>query len=446
MNTITSIAPGPASAGALCLFLALVASGSPAVADPDAVQVADTETVPAPAAASLFDEAVEVIRKNFRQELSREEIELRALRALVAEIDPYGLYLDADEWQELEVDHSAQIAGVGVQIRMDDEVGLPRIRYLLLESAAGAAGARRNDWIESINGEPTAGKALEAALPLLRGAPGTKVELGLRRPPATAPLRVVVERKVHLLPSVHGVARDGAGHPIYLLNANEPIGYIRISRLAEDSLGEVQAALRLLQGQGAHGLILDLRNSTGGLMSAGVNIADLFLDSGLIAGHQSRVENESFAADPAVAWSHPLVVLINAQTASSSEFLAAALRDHNRARFVGQRTYGKGLVQVMFPLAAERGGLILSTGRHLRPAGPASDRNDPAPANANAGVAPDTGLELVVEGEEYERWSEAMDLRASGVILEDSDLADAPPDRVLALATELLTMQISTQP
>lgn len=387
---------------------------------------------------NLFDDAVELIRENFWKEMTREEIELQALRALLAQIDPYGRYLDAGEWSELDDDLSARSAGVGVQLEMDEAAGLPRIRYLLLESAAGAAGARRDDWIVAIDGKPLAGLALGEVPPLLRGDPGTRVELTLRRAPDGPAIRAVVERKIHRLPSVHGVRREASGRAVYVLDPQLGLGYVRISHLASDSLGEVESALADLEAQGARGLVLDLRDSYGGLMSAGVGIADLFLGSGRIAGHESRTESESFEADPSVAWKHPMIVLINAGTASSSEFLAAALRDHARARFIGQRTYGKGLVQVKYELGEGQGGLILSTGRHLRPFGVAADRNDPPPANAAAGVAPDPGLEVVIEGEEYDRWSEAIDLRASPVVLDDSDLAGAPPDRALQLATELL--------
>lgn len=396
---------------------------------------------PAGLSTGLFDEAAALIERHFWRPISRQEIERRAVRALLAEIDPYGRHFDAQEWRDYEAGLASRTASLGVYVGVEPGAELPRVRYLLLESAAAAAGVRQGDWIESIDGRSMAGLGLEDVVPLLRGEAGSRVEIALRRgadPTAQLTIRVEVTRKEHRAPSIHGVGRDAEGRAKFLLSDNPRIGYLRIDHLAEGSASEVEAALRELEALRASALILDLRDSYGGLMMAAIEIADFFLDEGLIAGEDSRQEDRSFVAQPGVLWTHPVLVLIDGGTASSSEFLAAALRDRGRARFLGERTFGKGLVQKKYALSGGLGGLVLSTGRHVRPAGIAADRNDPPAEAMQAGVAPDPGLEFVVEGAERERWADAMYLRASSALVPEADLAAAGPDRMLDRAMALL--------
>ncbi|MCJ0824497.1 S41 family peptidase [Luteimonas sp. 50] len=389
-----------------------------------------------PVRQTQMDEVVDRIVSDHVQAYSREELERRALRALVADIDPYGKVLDPAEWAEMRSGLDAGLAGVGVTLAIDEASSRPRVERLMIGSAAGGAGVRAGDWLDAIDGHDTHGQSYDAFIPRLLGAPGSVVRLTVRTGD-DAPRTIAVTRKLHPLPSVHGVHRAEDGTAAYLLDAQRGIGYVRVARLASDSVGEVEAALATLRREHACGLVLDLRGSVGGYMSAGIGIADLFLSEGLIAGSEGRKGRELHHADADVAWAGPMVVLIDAETASSAEFLAAALRDHGRAPFVGQRTFGKGMVQEMFPLAAG-GGLILSTARHVRPSGVAADRHDPPPANDNAGVSPDPGEEIALEGEDLARWREAMDLRASPTPVSAADLANAPADRALQRATGLL--------
>jgi carboxyl-terminal processing protease len=383
-----------------------------------------------------FDDVVDRIASDYWTPLSRTELEHRALRALVADLDPYGRVFDAAEWDEFKGFLSATLVGVGVELHNDEALQVPRIQHLLIDSAAGAAGARPGDWIEQVDGRDTTGLSFDAFLPMLRGTPGSKVRLTLRSDAGSRRM-IEVTRKAHRIPSVHGVARAADGRADFILDARRGIGYVRIARLAEDAVADVRTALADLRAARGCGLVLDLRGSEGGRMEAGIAIADMFLADGLIAGTQARSATTTSEADPAVDWDGPMVVLIDAETASSSEFLAAALRDHRRGTFVGQRTFGKGLVQEMFSLDSG-GGLILSVGRHVRPSGIAADRNDPAPANANAGVAPDDGQQMAMQGDEQVQWRKAIDLRASPAIVSAQELAALGPDRILAHALTLL--------
>lgn len=383
-----------------------------------------------------FDEALARIERSFREPLSRDALRQRAVRALVADLDPYGRVLDATELREFRTGFSGAFGGVGVTLDVDETRELPRIERLMIDSAAGAAGARPGDWIESIDGRSLEGRPLDEVPAMLRGEPGTVVHLRLGRP--AGPSRTIaVTRKAHRLPSVHGVARDADGQADYLLDRSRGIGYVRVEQLAKDSVEEVESALVGLRKAGACALVLDLRGSSGGMMDAGVRIADLFLDKGLIAGWDGRAGGKRFEADPAVAWSAPMVVLIDERTASSSEFLAAALRDHHRARFMGHRTFGKGLVQEVFELGEGRGALILSTGRHVRPSGLAADRNDPEPERQRAGVAPDPALEVALTEAEQDRLYRALDLRASPTPVTREEVDAIDPDAMLGRAAAL---------
>lgn len=387
---------------------------------------------------SRFDAAIARIETSFWQEISREELETRALKALVRELDLYGRVLDAAEWSDFRSDVSASLAGVGVVLELDAETGLPRIQGLIVDSAAAAAGARRGDRVAAIDGQLLAGRSLDEAFPLLRGETGTRVRLRLVQP-GEPEREIDVVRKIHRLPSVHGVARDAQGKSSYLLEAQRGIGYVRIEHLAEDSFESVAGALSDLTAAGASGVVLDLRGSYGGLMAAAEQIADLFLAEGLLAGKEGRGISTREFADSAIAWKGPMVVLIDRDTASSSEFLAAALRDHGRARFLGERTYGKGRIQEMFDLGEGRGGLILTTGRHVRPSGIATDRHDPPPADASAGVSPDADLSMRLEGEALVTWRNGFDLRASPCPFTREEFAAAGPDPLLDRAVELLS-------
>ncbi|MEO7793845.1 MAG: S41 family peptidase [Thermoanaerobaculia bacterium] len=385
-----------------------------------------------------FDAAIARIHQSYWQEISREELEERALRALLKELDPYGQLLDATQWGEFRGNLSGTIAGVGVILDSDATGGLQRIQRLLVASAAGAAGARPGDRIEAIDGRSLQGVSLDDVFPLLRGAPGTSVRLRLSQPGAS-PHEIDVVRKIHNLPSVHGVGRDADGVGDYLLDAAKGIGYLRIDHLSEDSFEAVRGALEDLTSRQASGLVLDLRGSSGGLMMAGVRIADLFLGEGLVGGAEGREESTRQLATASVSWAGPMVVLIDGDTASSSEFLAASLRDHGRARFLGERTFGKGRIQQMYSLGEGRGGLILTTALQVRPSGIATDKHDPPPANESAGVFPDPGLEMHLTDEELASWRKGLEIRASPSPFTPAEFAAAGPDPILDRAVALLT-------
>jgi carboxyl-terminal processing protease len=350
-----------------------------------------------------LNEAVALIQQHYLRAMTHDEIMDRALRALLRDIDPYSSYLDPQEWATNGAYLGAEFGGIGVTFKIDEAAQVPRIRYLLVGSAAGAAGARRGDLITAVDGRALRGLSFDGVRSLLVGAPGSPVELTLSRDGADAPIEIAVARRIVRTPTVRGVRRDADGKSDYVLDEALGIGYIRVSRLAEE-----------------------------------IGIADLLLDSGRLLTEVSRSETRNYDAKPGGYTRAPMAVLINGGTASSSEFLAAALQDNGRGVFIGQRTYGKARIQERLALSEGRGGLILTTGTFQRPSGKSVDRHDTPDKPELAGVAPDAGMEVVVEGEEYDAWWEDANLRDSPAILEASDLPDAPPDRVLARAVEVL--------
>lgn len=389
-----------------------------------------------------FEEAIDLIERHSLEPLPRAAILERALRALLKEIDPYSAYLDPTGWTEMKTNLSAELGGIGAFVQADEQGGLPRIEKLFYGSPAAAAGARRGDRLASLDGRDLHGITIDELLPLLRGRPGTVAQLELRREGRASSIPLRVTRAKLELPSVRGTSRDAAGRHEFMLDPARGIGYVRISRMAEDGAPAVEAAIRELTRRRMRGLVLDLRGSTGGLMRVAREIADLFIDRGTLFGETWRDSSRMFPADARSLTQVPIVVLIDGETASASEFLAAALRDAGRARFVGTRTFGKARLQQMLPLPGG-GGLVLTTSRLRRASGIALDRHDRGGAADSVGIAPDPGLEVPLSAAEYEAWRAEADLRDQPFVLEPSDLVAPAADRVLARAVEVLAAEIA---
>ena len=398
----------------------------------------------APAAelpAGRLAEALDVIRTSVLWEPTREELEGRALRALLKDLDPYSRYLDAAEWAEFDDRLSAELCGVGITFALDGEERLPFVERLLVGSGGAEAGVRDGDRIAAADGRSLADATLDEVRSQLIGPAGSFVELAVCRHGSSEASTLRVRRRPVALPSVRGVRRDRYGQSDYLLDARLGIGYVRISRLAEDTVREVDLALADLERRGQRGLVLDLRESEGGLMEAAVGVADLLLGGGRILSTVTGAGTRHWDATPGTCTDVPVVVLIDSGTASSSEFLAAALKDNGRAVFVGQRTFGKGRIQER--LALGEGGLILTTGLHLRPDGTSFDRHADGPDVA--GVAPDPGMEVVVGGAEREEWSNRAFLRDAPIAF-DGMTGGTARDRVLERGVEVLRRHLRHAP
>jgi carboxyl-terminal processing protease len=395
-----------------------------------------------PQSTDRLEAALDVITNHYLVPLSREDAEEQALRALLKELDPYASYMDAREWSLYQESLSGGYGGVGVFISIDEQAGLPKVDYLLIDSPAGHAGVRRGDHLLKAGSQSLEGLTFEAVIALLRGAPGSVLELTVRHPGSAGAVTLAVERKRIPEPSVRGVRRDPTGKSQHLMDGHGGVGYIRILQFTDTTVAELETALAGLERQRFTGLILDLRDSIGGQLDAAIAAADLFLDGGEILTVVSRETREVFAAGPGRLTAVPMVLLLNEATASSAEVLAGALVDNGRAMAMGQRTYGKGRIQKFFSLGEGQGGLVLSTGTFQRPSGKTIDRHLAPGETGEAGIAPDPGLEMILEKPENEALADEMFRLDGPFIMTAEEQVVRVPDRLLARAVEVVNAAI----
>lgn len=388
--------------------------------------------------------ALDVVTEQYHRPVTRAELLAKALGAIAGDLDPYSAYLPESEWGELHVGLEAEFGGIGVVLDDDEEKRIV-VRRLLFDGTAAAAGVRAGDLLISIDGELTAGKTLEEVFPRLRGTPGSEVAIELLHPGETTPVLLRVQRAVISQPSVRGARRDSGGRwrdP--MLDEREAIGYIRVMREAKDTAAGVATLLQELERRGARGLILDLRDNVGGLRRAAMDVVDLFLDAGPVLEVVGDGKTEVLETRAGGNLDLPMVVLINDGTISAGELIAAALRDRDRAVLVGQRTFGKGMVQRLFPLGEGAGGLTLTVGVHRRLGGRNLEKHGQPEGSEEWGVAPDAGMEVLPEREQDEAQREQMLDRDAPIVPTPEDLAEpALPDPQLERALVVLRQRLA---
>ena len=309
--------------------------------------------------ASLFAEVYERIKREYVDDVDDHTLMEKAVRGMVAALDPHSAYLDSEEFDEIRLSTMGSYPGVGIEVVAAD--GMVKVLKSIDGSPAQRAGLVAGDEIVRIDGNDI-GADLAGAIAHMRGASGSLVTLTVRRQ-GSAGLTEYALRRAEV--EVHSVAQQTL-EPGY--------GYLRITSFSETTAQDVsQAILRLKRdnhGQ-LRGLLLDLRNNPGGVLEAGVAVADDFLDSGVIVTADGRTPEARFRMDATrgdLTDGAPLVVLVNAGSASASEIVAGALKDHGRALLVGRRTYGKGSVQTVVPLS-HGGAVKLTTSRYFTPSG-----------------------------------------------------------------------------
>ena len=318
----------------------------------------DGGVLPGPAGRA-FAEVYARIKNEYVDEVDDHALMEKAIRGMVAALDPHSAYLDTSEFEQVRVSTMGSYPGVGIEVAGAD--GAIRIMKTIEGSPAQRAGVAAGDQLVSIDGTEV-GADLAGALARLRGPAGSVVHLSIRR--STAPQTLEFElRRTQV--EVHSVAAQTL----------EPgFGYVRISTFSETTPDDLAGAILRLKrdNQGdIKGLVLDLRNNPGGVLEAGVAVADAFLDSGVIVTADGRTSDARFEMDATpgdLIDGAPLVVLVNAGSASASEIVAGALKDHGRALLIGRRTYGKGSVQTVMPLA-HGGAVKLTTSRYFTPSG-----------------------------------------------------------------------------
>lgn len=301
----------------------------------------------------------QVRQKALRQPLNTREQAYAAIQTMLASLDdPFTRLLKPDQYRSLQTNTSGELTGVGLQIAQDSRTGDLRVIAPIEGSPAEQAGVKPRDRILKINGVPTTNFSLDEAAERMRGPVGSQVTLTILRGEDEAQDIQIVRDRISLNP-VYADLRT--------LPDNTLMGYIRLSQFNANATTELANALHHLEEQGAERYVLDLRGNPGGLLQAGIEIARLWLEQGTVVYTVNRNGiQDSFTANGQALTDDPLVVLVNQGTASASEILAGALQDNGRAQLVGERTFGKGLIQSLFSLS-DGSGLAVTIAKYETP-------------------------------------------------------------------------------
>ena len=283
-----------------------------------------------------------------------------AIRGMLGSLDdPYTRFLDPREFKEMQIDTSGELSGVGIQLSLDKETKNLVVVSPIEGSPASRAGVQPKDVIVAIDGKSTKGMSTEDAVKLIRGQAGTTVTLTLKRKAQTLELPLTRERiELHAVDHQINTSADGV-----------KVGYIRLKQFNATATKDMRQAVRDLEEKGAQGYVLDLRSNPGGLLMASVEIARQWLNEGTIVSTKTRdgIQDVKRATGRALT-TKPMVVLVNEGSASASEILSGALQDNNRAVLVGQKTFGKGLVQSVRGLS-DGSGMTVTIAKYLTPSG-----------------------------------------------------------------------------
>jgi carboxyl-terminal processing protease len=347
-------------AGAVFGFSAALTSGVLAEHPSESTQAAAGKPAALPwEEARLFAEVYERIKREYVDDVDDHALMDKAIRGMVAALDPHSAFLDTEEFEEIRLSTMGSYPGVGIEVVAEDSA--VKILRPIEGSPADQAGLLPGDQIVRID-DADIGADLAGAISRMRGSSGSVVKLTVLRPTTGQTLDFSLRRaKVE----VHSVAQQSL-EPGY--------GYLRITGFSETTADDVNHAIARMKRDnpgGIKGLVLDLRNNPGGVLEAGVAVADAFLSEGVIVTADGRTPDARFRMDATpgdVINGAPLVVLVNGGSASASEIVAGALKDHGRAELIGHKTYGKGSVQTVMPLA-HGGAVKLTTSRYFTPSG-----------------------------------------------------------------------------
>ena len=374
----------------------------------------------------IFAEVLTQVRTHYVETLETQDLVHGAVRGMLKTLDPHSSYMTPDMYREMQVETRGEFGGLGIQIGIKDH----RITVIapIEGTPAYEAGIKAGDVIATVDDEPMADLTLMEAVQRMRGPKGTQVTITVQREELPEPLTFTVIRDIIKIHSVRSRVID------------DRIGYIRISQFQESTPKDLGRELVALREENIRGLIVDLRNNPGGLLSAAVGVSDQFLDvDTLVVSIKGRDgEEDEYRTRLAMPPDYPMIILVNHGSASASEIVAAAMQDWKKAVIVGKTTFGKGSVQTILPLS-DGSGLRLTTAKYYTPSGKSIH---------NVGVQPD----IVVEqrkpdavqqnaGEAAPPSREQNADAASGNDRSDSDEAADQKDREAALMAQDLQLQ-----
>ena len=344
------------------------------------------------------------IDRRYLEEVDRAELFQGAMQGMVDCLaDDYSAFITPSAVNEFQQSLDQKFCGVGMEVSLDPETRQLTVMSPLVGTPAYEAGIRAGDRILKIDGQSTQGPSLKDAVGRMQGEPGEPVVLSVLHPGEEEPVDIEIVRAVIRVDTVAGDTRNADGSWNYFLEGHPDIGYLRINAFGERTADEMRRAMGQLDSEGLKGLILDLRNDPGGLLTAAIEVCDLFIDSGVIVStrrRDGRIRDRYEATGAAAFGDFPMAVLVNQYSASASEIVAACLQDHGRAIVVGQRSWGKGTVQEIIELGPGQGILKLTTASYWRPSGKNIHRTSDADEDDDWGVIPDEGYQVIVEGED----------------------------------------------
>lgn len=358
---------------------------------------------------TLFGDVFERVRAEYVEPVPDKKLVENALDGMLAGLDPHSAYMDASQFRDMQVQTQGKFGGLGIEVTEDQ--GLIRVISPIDDTPASRAGIQAGDIITALDGKTVEGLPLSKAVDEMRGDPGSKITLTIKRQNIDTPIQVTLERQV-----IHiQVVKDH-------MEPND-IGYLRLTQFTENANSGIRDALASLKKQGGgklRALVLDLRNNPGGLLDQAVAVAGDFVNHGEIVSTRGRHADDSQRWDakgddlmPGV----PLVVLINNGSASSSEIVAGALQDHHRAVLLGERSFGKGSVQTVIPLPGG-GAMRLTTARYYTPSGHSIQ---------DLGIAPD--VPVAESAEKTDHFGPEHEWDLNNTITNTGGTQEGPPAR-----------------
>tara|TARA_B110000444_G_scaffold257616_1_gene296473 strand:+ start:333 stop:1484 length:1152 start_codon:yes stop_codon:yes gene_type:complete len=325
----------------------------------------------------LFGEVLETIKKDYVDEVNQADIMDSAINGVLQSLDPYSAYMSPKSFEGMQTDTKGEFGGLGIEIGM--ELGVVKVIAPIDDTPASKAGIKSGDYIVRINDQQVQGKSLTEAVDLMRGPVGSEINLTIRRKNEKKSLEFKIKRAVIEVKSVEAK----------IVGGKNKIGYLRLKSFNENSSEQLLKNINKFEKKNnLNGYILDLRNNPGGLLTQAIGVTDFFLDNGEILSTKGRKVSETrrfFSKKGDVINGKPLIVIINNGSASASEIVSGALKDHKRAIILGEKSYGKGSVQSIIPLK-NGGGIRLTISKYYLPSGKSI---------SEVGVLPDIFVEEV---------------------------------------------------
>jgi carboxyl-terminal processing protease len=306
----------------------------------------------------IFGEVLEKINKEYVDDVDPSKSMDAAINGLLQSLDPYSAYMTPESFESMQTETSGEFGGLGIEVGM--EAGVVKVISPIDDTPASKAGLKAGDYIVKIEGTQVQGKTLTEAVELMRGPVGSSLEITVRRKGKKKAIIFNITREIIKVQSVKSKI------------LNDSVGYIRLTSFNENSSQQIKKAiLKFNKNKNLNSFILDLRNNPGGLLSQAIKISDFFLENGEIVSTKSRRASENrkwFAKKGDLIDGKSMIVLINYGSASASEIVAGALKDHKRAIIIGENSYGKGSVQSIIPLK-NKGAIRLTISKYYLPSG-----------------------------------------------------------------------------